>query len=313
VIPPAESVTTDIATDPPSAHPVPAPRSHFGNGFLAAAASLWLAGLGHVLARDPRRAVKWFAAVAIWMTTYFLAAAVPSLVPALIVIVPLGMLLMLACVVDAWRTGRRAEVPRFGTSAMRVIIGIVFLAAAAVAPAALPLALLLRAKIVEAFVMPSASMSPTLLPGDRFAVHKVGRPYRRWDVVAFHFPGNPELKWVMRIAGMPGERLEIVNGVVTIDGRAVPQPSGIAPYTEDERMRRIRGQDSTGCDGNPITLGPDEFFMLGDDSPIANDSRRWNHAAPGHQLGALPAGMIIGRATWTYWPPSRWKNLEPKR
>ena len=54
-----------------------------------------------------------------------------------------------------------------------------------------------------------------------------------------------------------------------------------------------------------MKLGPDEYFVLGDNSPISRDSRYWTTAAPGHQIGALPQSDIVGPATWIYWPISR--------
>jgi hypothetical protein len=58
-------------------------------------------------------------------------------------------------------------------------------------------------------------------------------------------------------------------------------------------------------------LGADEYYVLGDNSLLARDSRYWNIAAPGHQPGALPRANILGRATWVYWPPKHWRRLDP--
>ena len=59
-----------------------------------------------------------------------------------------------------------------------------------------------------------------------------------------------------------------------------------------------------------MVLGPDEYFILGDNSPVAADSRYWRKPVPGHQPGALPAGRIVGRVTAIYWPPSRWRLFD---
>ncbi len=310
MIPPAASSTTGIAAHPPSAHPRPAPPSRFGNGFLAAAASLWLAGLGHWLARDRRRAVGWFLGYVAVAVLALLAISVPQFVPALIVVVPLGVAVVLACSGDAFRVARRPDVvPRLSNAVLRVLAGIGFIAAAAGVPAGLPLGLLARAQFAETFEFPSTSMAPTLIEGDRFVVHKRSRAYQRWDVVAFRYPENPELMWAMRIAGLPGERVEIVDGIITIDGRPVMLPSGLGPKVNDVRSVSM----INGSDEKPLVLAHDEYFVLGDDTARSNDSRFWRDAPPGHQPGAVPADLIVGRATWTYWPPSRWRNLEPQR
>lgn len=283
-----------------------APPPRFGNGFLAAMASLWLPGLGHWLAHERRRAVKWLLVYVVLTLISIAVLAVPPLAPAMIVLVPLGVVVTIACAVDAWR---ETALPRLPNPALRVLAGVPFLIAAAIVPAALPLALLVRAHVAETFEVNSAPMGPTLQPGDRFVAHKLGQRYRRWDVVAFRYPENPELTWVMRVVGLPGERIEIVDGVVTIDGEALTPPPSLGPYTSPRAFR----QPPNAGEYNPIQLADNEYFVLGDNSPMAYDSRMWEVAAPGHQPGAVPADMIVGRATWTYWPPSRWENLEPPR
>jgi len=63
-----------------------------------------------------------------------------------------------------------------------------------------------------------------------------------------------------------------------------------------------------GGTGHPITLGPDEYYLLGDNSPASLDSR-WFHPLPNHQPGALPRNQIQGPLTAIYWPPHRIHRL----
>jgi signal peptidase I len=105
--------------------------------------------------------------------------------------------------------------------------------------------------------------------------------------------------------GLPGESVQIVNGHVMINGAALASLPGIPPYTTSRSggtpIRR------SGCD-KPIILGRGEYFCLGDNSPIAVDSRYWPSIGE-HQPGAMPAASIVGTATYIYWPPSRWRKL----
>jgi hypothetical protein len=72
----------------------------------------------------------------------------------------------------------------------------------------------------------------------------------------------------------------------------------------------VRGEAGNGCEGNPIALGPDEYFLLGDNSAGAMDARCWELPVGSHPVGALPAESIIGVAKGIYWPPGRWRSLD---
>ena len=114
---------------------------------------------------------------------------------------------------------------------------------------------------------------------------------------------------VNRLIGLPGEQVELLEGKVYIDGKPVATPPGIGNYDSNPRYPAPRN----GCQGNPIRLGPDEYYVLGDNSPISNDSRYWKAGSPGHQPGTIGRADIIGVATYTYWPPSHWRRLSPAR
>ncbi|HTL27747.1 MAG TPA: signal peptidase I, partial [Tepidisphaeraceae bacterium] len=143
------------------------------------------------------------------------------------------------------------------------------------------------------------AMAPTLEWNDRFTVHKY-LSWTRWSIVVYH-PPNDDAAYPSRIVGLPGEQVEIIDSVVRING--TPMPSPINAKYESNRFQ-------TASAGRPITLGPDEYFILSDNSPIALDSRTWLHPAAGHQVGALPKSNIVGVVTYIYWPPSRWRRFK---
>jgi signal peptidase I len=180
------------------------------------------------------------------------------------------------------------------------------------------LALLLKTFLVQAFFIPSASMEPTLLIGDRVLVNKVVyelREPRRGEIVVFsdqdafgatQQPGNPlvrfvrsigsglglaapdEKDFIKRIMGLPGETIEIRKGVLHIDG----EPLSEAP-TDEGGYLSARDLNDFG----PVTVPRGEYFMMGDNRPNSSDSR--------FGLGTIPREDIVGRAFVTIWPLTR--------
>ncbi len=170
---------------------------------------------------------------------------------------------------------------------------------------ALALLLVLRALVIAPYRIPTSSMEPTLLgdsvrderAGDTVLVLKTAYLLsgpRRWDLVAFRSPkggaddDSPGL--VKRVVGLPGETVQIVDGEVSIDGRIVEKPAGL----EECRYRR------SGHFGlRETTLGPDEYFVLGDNSLLSEDSRHWGALERERIFGRVVAVVLpLSRATW---------------
>lgn len=145
------------------------------------------------------------------------------------------------------------------------------------------------------------------LSSDRFLINKLVRVHR-WDIVAFRYPSNPAVKYLFRVVGMPGEKIAIRNGMVYADG---------VPQQPPDSLRALKYTTSPfiapnlPCHGKdqPVQLGPDEYFVLGDFSSLANDSRFWVKGAPGHHPYAVPASHIEGVVTHIYWPLHRVRAL----
>ena len=184
------------------------------------------------------------------------------------------------------------------------------------------LALLLKTFLIQAFYIPSASMEPTLDIGDRVLVNKVIydlREPRRGEIVVFTKddgqPSGPqgnliervlkslssglgvapsgEKDYIKRIIGLPGETIEMREGVVIIDGRPVPE----ATTTEGGYLAERDPNDF-----GPATVPDGQYFMMGDNRQNSSDSRF-------PQLGTIPRDSIIGRAFVTIWPLSRLDRL----
>jgi signal peptidase I len=141
------------------------------------------------------------------------------------------------------------------------------------------------AMTTRTYIVPSGSMAPTIRPGDRIGVSidPSLRPQRR-EVWVIRFPrssGKAPNEAIKRIIGLPGETVEVVSGQVKINGRPIDEPYLATPpsYTMP-----------------PITLGPREFFVLGDSRDNSFDSHTW---------GPLPADHLVGRVQMRIWPMKR--------
>lgn len=151
--------------------------------------------------------------------------------------------------------------------------------------------LAVRQFLFEPVRVKGSSMLPTLHTGQLLAVSKAayltGEP-QRGDVVICHYPNRYADPWrlfrlyfVKRVIGLPGETVEIVEGVVHIDGQPLEED-----YLDPARNRSRRSMDAR-------TLGPDEYFVMGDNRDSSNDSRR---------VGPLPRDMLVGRVAGVLFP-----------
>jgi signal peptidase I len=120
-----------------------------------------------------------------------------------------------------------------------------------------------------------------IVPGDAVLVDRTTfylRAPRRWEVIAFRLPGKESRVAVKRVAGLPGETIAIRDGDVWIDGRREPNPLGL----RYEPPRLARPPESW-------TLGTHEYFVLGDNSLLSDDSRTWS-VGPG-----VASQLIVGK------------------
>ncbi len=125
------------------------------------------------------------------------------------------------------------------------------------------------------------SMEPNFHDGEHLFVNRLIymlHPPERGDVIVFVPPSNASQDYIKRVIGLPGERVQIIDGRVFINGKLLDEPYPLNPATY-----------SFG----PVTVGPDEYFVLGDNRDNSSDSHSW---------GMLPAKKIIGKAWITYWP-----------
>ena len=147
------------------------------------------------------------------------------------------------------------------------------------------LSLVIITFVVQAFYIPSGSMEPTLMIDDRILVAKFlyrFEPVHRGDVIVFRYPLNPQRDFVKRVIGLPGDRVQLKDGVVYVGG----QPISEKGYTIKPDFGNY----------GPVTVPARDFFVLGDNRNNSEDSRFF---------GYVPGGNIIGKAIFIYWPPQR--------
>lgn len=160
---------------------------------------------------------------------------------------------------------------------------------------ALALAFFVRGTIAEARFIPSESMLPTLEVGDRLIVEKISYRFsvpQRGDIVVFNPPeramGNGNA-FIKRVVGLPGEKIDIHEGKVWIDGKDLNEPYVMeAPRYPDPNWEALGIPDGV--------IPKDKVFVMGDNRNNSQDSHVW---------GALPIDNIIGQTVFRFWPLTR--------
>ena len=194
---------------------------------------------------------------------------------------------------------------------------------------ALILAMVIRTVLFQPFTIPSGSMMPTLLVGDYLFVNKFAYGYSKYslpfspnlfsgrifgsepergDIVVFRFPPNPDIDYIKRVIGLPGDRVQMIDGVLHINGQPVPkQPDGtfnsdyrLDPGTDVPVFRETldngvsfdtldQTPNSRGDNTREFIVPPGQYFVMGDNRDNSLDSR--------FDVGYVPAENLVGRAS----------------
>ena len=166
---------------------------------------------------------------------------------------------------------------------------------------AILLALFIRTFVVQAFKIPSGSMLPTLQIGDHLLVNKfiygiripvVGkrvfafRTPEQGDVIVFIYPQDPTKDFIKRVVAVPGDRVEVIDKKLYVDGKAIDDPYGSYDPVAPRSIRSPR--DNFG----PFVVPEGHVFVMGDNRDHSHDSRFW---------GPVPIDDILGKAFILYW------------
>jgi len=132
------------------------------------------------------------------------------------------------------------------------------------------------------------SMEPTLWNNERIFINKFMYNFglakvSRGDTVVFWYPNDPTKSYIKRVIGVPGDIVEVVDGTVYVNGRALEESYLPENYRDHSSWPKQK-------------IPPDRYFVLGDHRVSSNDSRSW---------GLVPGGDIYGKAVFVYWPYDR--------
>jgi signal peptidase I len=170
------------------------------------------------------------------------------------------------------------------------------------------LAMVIRAFLVQAFKIPTGSMRMTLLEGDLILVNKfiygakvpfmnlrlpALREPKRGDVLVFIYPEDKDKDFIKRLAGLPGETVEIKGGSIYINDKPAQEPVFNRIY--------YYNRGDFGAEGQKIIVPKDSYFVLGDNSASSKDSRYW---------GFVPKDNLLGKALIVYWPLIRIRAIK---
>jgi signal peptidase I len=156
------------------------------------------------------------------------------------------------------------------------------------------IALGIRTFIAEARYVPSGSMEPTIQPGDHLIIDKISFDFtspKRGDIVVFNptktlQEDNFHDAFIKRVIGLPGDKVEVKNGQVYINGSPIKEN-----YIEAK----------PDYNWGPVIVPANSYLVLGDNRNDSFDSHYW---------GFVPRNKIIGRAIFFFWPLNRIREIQ---
>lgn len=157
------------------------------------------------------------------------------------------------------------------------------------------LAVLIRTFLLGPYKIPTGSMIPTFMIGDRIFVDKVSYRFRepeRGEIIVFKYPLDEKKDFVKRLVGLPGEEVQIKDGKIVVNGEPVDNER----LTQNYYYNVMHSQ--YGEPNQVIQIPENSYFVLGDNSAHSSDSRSW---------GFVPKDNVVGRAFLIWWPPTRIK------
>lgn len=275
------------------------------NPWIAALLSLLLPGLGQLYDGEPWRGLAVYlgslsvVAVPLWV-------GLPKTFLGLIVFILIFLFYWLWMLWDAARIARRNRdyvLKPFN----RWYLYLAVLLVINISASKLVVPQLLALSAVKSYKIPSGSMEPAVRMGDHLyadmTYYRSARP-ARGDLVIFVSPDDPRIELLKRVIGLPGERIEIRDKVVYVNGQRLEDPWG--HYSKSQlpfgasSSPELRKLDNLAV----ATIGGDQVFLIGDNRDNSYDSRFY---------GPVPISNLKGRVLYVYWSPDRSRIGMPLR
>jgi signal peptidase I len=265
-------------------------------------------GLGHLYVDRLSRGLTMFLGSLIIAPATALLAGIVSTAAAALILIGSAALWLFA-LVDSCRLAARGPTGE-KREFQQPVIYVLFLVAG-IASTTLTTAFV-RGNLLEAFYLPTDSMSPTFRRGDRILANKsVARldDVRRFDVVVFRVPDDQNRKYIKRIIGLPGDTVEVENGRTILNGRVLdPTGKPVLPRDANEHSDGLPSDaaspESTLPRDHPQSwiVPPGTCFVLGDNRENSRDSR---------DFGPVPMRDILGVAEFIFLPGDSWSRFGP--
>ncbi|HEY7327559.1 MAG TPA: signal peptidase I [Gemmataceae bacterium] len=287
---------------------------------LAVVLSLFAPGLGQIYCGEIVRGLVFFLASLIFVPLVVLAALVSPATPVLVVVLLSALAVLgayLYAVLAAYGSARKLREHYELREYNRPLVYVLFLLVGMLYSVG---GVLYLPHIFEAFYLPSESMAPNFLAGDRILTDKLAYSKampKRGDVVVFRVPRKPGLTWIKRVIGLPGDTVEVKNNEVFINGKRLDRDrmpesslSGNAGSWEGQlfvesnagsRYAILIGKGKV-LDCPKMTVPDGALFVLGDNRNNSTDSRD-------QELGFVPLGGILGNVPYIYYPAGSWDRF----
>lgn len=162
---------------------------------------------------------------------------------------------------------------------------------------ALILTLIIRTFVIQAFKIPSGSMRPTLLEGDKLFVNKYIYRFespKPGDIIVFKYPVDPKKDFIKRLVALGGDEVELRDGKIYVNNKALEDPATFGKFY-------YYNHDPYGGPFETIKVPQDSYYVLGDNSANSTDSRFW---------GFVPKKNVLGKAIFRWWPLNRVGKLK---
>lgn len=149
--------------------------------------------------------------------------------------------------------------------------------------------------LAQPFVIPSGSMEPTIMTGNRVLAEKLTYRFSpgpaKGDIVVFDDPERQVPELIKRVIAVGGQTVDLRHGSVYVDGVKLDEP-----YTHGQPSDPLETEVTY-----PVTVRAGYLWLMGDNRTNSGDSR---------VFGPVPATSVRGRAFWTYWPPASFGTLQ---